>query len=202
MKYLRLGVRIVNTVLGLALVAVFSPSEPAVAHNYGSSNCGTNLELSNCVARDRYQYLYYFNLTSDVAYAVEDTSHYVFRDRTDLEMYRTLSAGSNVDAWLYDGNYGSGYWGVTFCPSGALQGGTNPNRWCQGFTVRFNNGYYPTRWDSVFERDVLTCHELGHTTGLRDRDWTNVYEASCMIDNAYYSDYLSVDDEAHLNSRY
>ena len=201
-RRLRRFLQILNATLVVLIMFAANPREPVSAHNYGSSNCGPNLELSNCVARDRLHYLWYDTLTPQMAVASDDTARYVFRERTQLEMSRTATYGTHVDVNVYDGNYGSGYWGVTFCPQYSSQGGTNPYRWCRPFVVRFNNGYYPSKFDSVFERDVIACHELGHTTGLRDRDYTNSLQTSCMIDNAFYSDYLSEDDEMHLNDRY
>lgn len=125
---------------------------------------------------------------------------------TDMNMYRTLTGGAHVDAYLYQAasGYGSGWWGVTYCPSTSTQGGTHPYRWCRPFAVKFNSGYYPGAFDSVIERDYVACHELGHTAGLLDRPYNGVvYQNSCMIpDYAFYSQTTNADDRAHLNSNY
>ena len=76
------------------------------------------------------------------------------------------------------------FWGVT--------GGSGQGTWCKPRQVKYNNGFYPTAFDTVVEMRHFACHEIGHTLGLvhfgngcmmttgtiiclRDHNWNHQY---------------------------
>lgn len=68
--------------------------------------------------------------------------------------------------------------GYTACHSDALFGGVAPNDlWCipQDIVVNLT---HPSNWDRTQQgRNVVACHEMGHTFGLR-----HINASSCMED--------------------
>jgi len=64
--------------------------------------------------------------------------------------------------------------------TGATYGGSSAShtRWCKPQQIQFNRTY-GSKWDSDSQLHYVTCHELGHTVGLR---YNNV-ETSCMKAN-------------------
>lgn len=167
--HVRQGLRIVNALLGIAIIAIAVGTSSSRAHNFGSISCGPDLAVSVCVARDADHQYYLRSISSDLAASFDYIMGVAYRTPTDINPVRTWTDGSNVDVNVYQGNYGSGYWGVAFCPSSSARGTKGGYTWCDPHTVRYNRGYYPSRFDTYYERQVLACHEMGHTVGLRDR---------------------------------
>ena len=96
----------------------------------------------------------------------------------------------STDVIAYSEDYGdNGAAGWVYCPSDAPQG-TNfaGDRWCQQQQMHFNlNPRYAIFFADDASRDHVTCHELGHTVGLRH--WGNPPETdgppaeTCMQSN-------------------
>jgi hypothetical protein len=84
-----------------------------------------------------------------------------------------------TDVIAFSGDYGeNGAAGWVYCPSDAPQG-TNPSgdRWCRHQELHLNiNPRYGAFFDDDASRDYVTCHEMGHTIGLRH--WGNPPETS------------------------
>lgn len=171
---------------------------PTSASNWGSSNCGSNPYLSYCVADDRYFYVYLAGLNrSDI----RTENAFILDDQLDnrTDMIASVVTGSTYDVRAWDNNYGdTGYWGATYCPSGAAQGGTDPLRWCKPQYIRYNV-YYSYKYDSVQERRAIACHELGHTAGLRHHPNQGV---SCMYDPVVIDALDGGHDIPLINQRY
>ena len=84
-----------------------------------------------------------------------------------------------TDVIAFSGDYGeNGAAGWVYCPAGAPQG-TNPSgdRWCRQQELHLNlNARYGGYFDDDASRDYVTCHEMGHTVGLRH--WGNPPQTS------------------------
>ena len=84
-----------------------------------------------------------------------------------------------TDVIAFSRDYGdNGAAGWVYCPIGAPQG-TNPNgaRWCRHQELHLNiNARYGAFFSDAASRDHITCHELGHTLGLRH--WGNPPQTS------------------------
>ena len=84
-----------------------------------------------------------------------------------------------TDVVAFSGDYGeNGAAGWVYCPTEAAQG-PNPDgdRWCRGQEMHFNvNSRYSVFFADDASRDHVTCHELGHTIGLRH--WGNPPQTS------------------------
>lgn len=109
------------------------------------------------------------------------------------DMYsETRSSHDNSDVAAYVANYGEGEpIGETECISwsGVV---------CYHWHVRYNT-YYSSYFDTLNEKKHMTCHEYGHTTGLRhypDGSTTT----SCM--KVPSSKYFSNHDINHINDYY
>ncbi|MGL5829038.1 MAG: hypothetical protein ACRC0L_05650, partial [Angustibacter sp.] len=93
-------------------------------------------------------------------------------DLTDMVVYRDES-DPFPDVKLNDYNYGpSTSWvALTQCPTyNTGTGGAHPNRWCRNQRNIFNTYFYWYEtgvYDDQYQRRKLTCHEMGHTVGLR-----------------------------------
>lgn len=172
--------------------------EAVSATNWGSSSCGPDPYASYCVADDRYHYVYLAgvgrsDIRSDSAYILDRE----LDNRTDL--IASVVTGSSYDVRAYQQSYGdTGYYGATYCPTGAAQGGSDPARWCRPQYVRFNT-YYTFAFDTAEERRSIACHELGHTAGLRH--YPEAPSDSCMYPTAYVST-LTLHDIVMINNHY
>lgn len=84
-----------------------------------------------------------------------------------------------TDVIAFSRDYGdNGAAGWVYCPIGAPQG-TNPSgaRWCRHQELHLNvNPRYGAFFADAASRDHITCHELGHTLGLRH--WGNPPQTS------------------------
>jgi hypothetical protein len=162
---------------------------------FGSSNCGADLELSNCVANNKDHQLHYYQLQSGQLNASRWVMENVYAP-TQLNYFETTI--SNADAIVYDFTFGlTGWWGVTYCGTGASQGGTDPDRWCRPFTVQYNLSY-PGVFDTQADRRYIACHELGHSVGLRDLS----DGATCMDDTQIVHQFLSAHQIGDINAQY
>jgi hypothetical protein len=79
-----------------------------------------------------------------------------------------------TDVVAYSTDYGeNGAAGWVYCPVSSPQGRNhNGDRWCRGQEMHLNiNPRYAIFFDDDASRDHVTCHEFGHTVGLRH--WGN-----------------------------
>ncbi len=83
---------------------------------------------------------------------------------TAMSTSKLTSKTSSTDVVAYVADYGDArWWGKTSCPLSARKW-TSKGRLCDRFIVRFNIEHGPF---SQWEKEMLACHEFGHTVGLR-----------------------------------
>ncbi|MFG1913464.1 matrixin family metalloprotease [Micromonospora sp. NPDC048898] len=182
--------------------------ESAFANNFGSicdnaTDCVSLANNSNHAVR-------YVNLSDEAPHGIPNMT--VAADwavtqynGTDLNVYRDQS-DPLPDLELHDYNYGpTGWVGIAKCPAtNTGTGGSHPNRWCRGQQNIYNGNYYWYDYgyfDTDYQRRVVSCHEMGHSVGLRHNVlttnscmWTYVTEATGSV--------LSQHDKDHINARY
>jgi len=135
-----------------------------------------------------------YNQLSATRYA----SNWVYDPVTEVDTTEVSSA-SGVDLivrdWTSDN---SDAWAWVECDQGAAYGGTDPRRWCRPQVLRYDLSD-TIRYDEVFERRYMACHEMGHSLGLRHSS----NSASCLFPNQATSDVLVANDEViELNGHY
>jgi hypothetical protein len=177
---------------GLVLLA------PSVSgSNFGSSNCGPDPVLSNCIANNYTHGVYFANLETAQASATDLSLTYDYNP-TDLLAFQETSVGV-ADAKAFDYAYGmNGWWGWVICPSSSAKGGSNPNVWCKPQELRYNLTYRTVAFSDPLKRAYMACHELGHTVGLRDSG----DDDSCMFDDEVTSGVLTSHDVGHIDAKY
>ena len=130
------------------------------------------------------------SLTDGLADSLRDTMAEDY-GATQLIVVEDPEVTPLTDVVAFAGDYGeNGAAGWVYCPTEAPQG-ANPNgdRWCRGQEMHFNlNPRYSIFFADDGSRDHVTCHELGHTVGLRH--WGNPPQtsgtdvgATCMNSN-------------------
>lgn len=143
------------------------------------------------VGNDRHHFVVFDStLTEGLASSLRDTMAEDYHP-TDLIMFPRTKITSVTDVIAYSTDYGdNGAAGWVHCPSDAPQGlNSVGDRWCKRQELHFNlNARFATFFADDESRDHITCHELGHTLGLRH--WGNPPEspgpvgATCMHANA------------------
>jgi len=145
-------------------------------------------------------------LTDGLASSLRDTMAEDY-DPTDLTMVEQDSVTQATDVIAYSEDYGDiGAAAWVYCPTDAPQG-KNPtgDRWCQRQELRLNlNPRFAVFFADDGSRDHVTCHELGHTVGLRH--WGNPPNSggpaapTCMnADNPNGPPDLHQIDVSHIN---
>ncbi len=131
---------------------------------------------SRCTSvADNLRHHVYFDqtLTDGLASALRATMAEDY-DPTDLVLIEQAEVTPPTDVIAYSEDYGdNGAAGWVYCPTDAPQG-TNArgDRWCRMQEMHFNlNPRFAAFFDDAVSRDHITCHELGHTVGLRH--WGN-----------------------------
>ena len=98
---------------------------------------------------------------------------------TNLALVEDPFATRLTDVIAFSGDYGeNGAAGWVYCPANAPQGvNAVGDRWCRQQEMHFNiNPRYSIFFDDDASRDHVTCHEMGHTLGLRH--WGNPPQTS------------------------
>jgi hypothetical protein len=187
-------------VLAVAMVvtlAVGAGPEPAHGHHGGRdiSSLFTCLELEmppRCTSvADDLHVAFDDSLSDGLAESLAQAMAEAYDGPTKLTMVVDESPTDRTDAIAFSTDYGeNGAAGWVYCPRDAPQG-VNPSdhRWCRGQEIHFNlNPRYSAFFADDGSRDHVTCHELGHTIGLRH--WGNPPEtdeggvgATCMNAN-------------------
>jgi hypothetical protein len=118
------------------------------------------------------------SLTDGLAASLRDTMAEDY-GATQLIVLEQSDVTPLTDVVAFSGDYGeNGAAGWVYCPTEAAQG-ANPrgDRWCRGQEMHFNvNARYSVFFADDASRDHITCHELGHTVGLRH--WGNPPQTS------------------------
>jgi len=217
MTVLRSALPRVTVALGLVVAAfgfVTAYSGPAHATNFGSTACTDPPDARGrgcvSVANNIYHAATYVNL-GETTQAIPGlptamTAALADLNGTALVAYRDES-DPLPDIRVQDWNWGalSGVVAWTECPVDHTgEGGTNPHRWCRGQRLKFNVYYWVSAtnyYDTPSQRQNVTCHELGHSVGLRHRAdsfgtcmWTHAGDFA----HSRYDDH----DRAHINGYY
>lgn len=123
---------------------------------------------------------------------------------TDVSVAAEMSTpDSNTDVIYYDYDYWNfcGFnWhtlgstiGLTVCVS--LSGSR-----CNQFEVHLDTSFTESR--TSLERQALSCHETGHTLGLKHQGITSQSYYGCMPNPFVAIDYFSDHDVGHINANY
>ncbi|HET8776120.1 MAG TPA: hypothetical protein VFN76_00535 [Candidatus Limnocylindria bacterium] len=144
-------------------------------------NCNRPVTPPRCTSvGDNPRHLVYFDpsLTDELAASMRRTLADDYGP-TKLVVIEQSRLTRMTDVIVFSGDYGeNGAAGWVYCPSDAPQG-TNPSgdRWCRQQELHLNlNARYGAYFDDDASRDYVTCHEMGHTIGLRH--WGNPPQTS------------------------
>jgi hypothetical protein len=114
------------------------------------------------------------SLTDGLADSLRQSMAKAYDEPTKLTMVVQSTPSRKTDAIAFSDDYGeNGAAGWVYCPADAPHG-ANPSgdRWCRHQEIHFNlNPRYAVFFADDASRDHVTCHELGHTLGLRH--WGN-----------------------------
>ncbi len=194
----------VATLGALAGLAVVPSAEAAPTTNtFGSTKCVGSPR--NCVnIADNALHTWYWegkfgNQIPGIAAAMQAAVN-DYEVKTDLTTAKSARS-KTLDVQVTDYNYGlTGILGWVECRPGSKTNGKDPNRTCDRQKLRLN-GSYPQQFNTAAKRLSLSCHELGHTVGLRH----TADVTSCMrspFDDARFSTTLSVTDIRNINAYY
>ena len=168
------------TVLTLLLVA--QPSGLAIGHHGGRDigslfNCdrpGVDPPRCTSVADNLVHHVHFDqSLTEGLASSLRDTMVEDYTP-TDFTMIEQPEVTWQTDVTVFSQDYGdNGAAGWVYCPTDAPQGiNSSGHRWCRHQELHLNlNARYGAYFADDASRDHVTCHELGHTIGLRH--WGN-----------------------------
>ena len=181
--------RLTHRLLVAAAIAILAlPPFPAITDaDHGGRditaqfNCDRPVTPPRCTSvGDNPRHLVYFDpsLAPDLAAAMRRTIADDYGP-TKLVVIEQAKLTRMTDVIVFSGDYGeNGAAGWVYCPSDAPQG-TNPSgdRWCRHQELHLNlNARYAAYFDDDASRDYVTCHEMGHTLGLRH--WGNPPQTS------------------------
>jgi hypothetical protein len=177
--------RLIAVIGAILLLAGQSPMPAAGDHDgipfgpFGSCRRpNTNPPRCTSMANDLRHHVYFdSSLTADLARSMRATMAEDY-EPTDFTMIEQAAITAATDVVVFSRDYGeNGAAGWVSCPPDAPQG-INPtgDRWCQRQELHFNlNPRYAAYFADDASRDYMTCHELGHTLGLRH--WGNPPES-------------------------
>lgn len=174
--------------MGLTLVlALIAPFAGDVAGDHGGRPIGALFACDRPVTpprctsvADNRRHLVFFDetLTDGLAASLRDTMVEDY-GAGGLIMTEQQSLTGQTDVIAFSQDYGdNGAAGWVYCPRDAPQG-INPSgdRWCRQQELHLNlNARYAVFFADDPSRDHVTCHELGHTVGLRH--WGNPPQTS------------------------
>lgn len=206
---MRYGKRWGVALLAVALVALM-PTALVQGSNVGSNTAsgGTgahacdNTPASQCVANNGSHEIIDSGLSAGSGSGSWKTSMNaavtLYNGNADVSVFWG-SPVNGYDVSAVNANYGqNGRWGWTECAdpvNGVVYGGTDPDRWCRPQFLDFNDFYSQTS----SQKNVITCHELGHTLGLRHSNETS---GSCMKKDQRTINGITTHDHAMLNGQY
>lgn len=174
-------IRLPLLILVASFAALVPNLEEASGHHGGREigslfTCDRPVTPPRCTSvADDHRHLVYFDesLTPDLAASMRETMTGDY-GATRLLVIEQSRLTSSTDVVAFSRDYGeNGAAGWVYCPPDAPQG-TNPSgaRWCRQQELHLNlNPRYGAFFADDPSRDHVTCHEMGHTIGLRH--WGN-----------------------------
>lgn len=200
------GALIVMVTAGTAMATNFGgPRDPGY-------HCDTIPETSKCVGENTSHSVFIESsvdaeLVEEIVWSVAN-----YTAVSDISMFISTSSSSDVKVRAV--NYGSGetWWASGACETAGpptIYGGSETplpgNRWCKPQIFRYNLYWRASKYPTDNNERSVTCHELGHTIGLRhpnsgtgDPDWTN----SCMKLSNQTKITTTSHDRIHIDARY
>lgn len=183
----------------LALVVVLGQASGTVTADHGGRDIGSFMACDRpvtpprctSVGDDRLHLVTFDDsLRDDLAAAMRASMAEDYDRPTQLRVIEQPRLTPLTDVVAFSGDYGdNGAAGWVYCPSDAPQGLNRlGHRWCRTQQLHLNdNPRYGLFFDDDASRGHISCHELGHTLGLRH--WGNPPEtdgpvgATCMNAN-------------------
>lgn len=180
---------------------------PAYASNFGSTACGGSPR--NCVSladNALHEWCEEGTLGNQIPgiYTTFVESMDDYDEYTDLTTSHVCPITSNRDVIVTDAEYGpnNGIVAWVECLPTSATSGSHPNLRCDQQKLRFNSySAYSNYYDSYSNRLSISCHEIGHTVGLRH---TNSADTDSCMDNfsESRSTLTSLHDDSHINGNY
>lgn len=187
----RLGISMVAALAGLSLLASATVIQ---ATNFGSEGTAGSSGTTNGVwlqVNGTWTVAKVYIDNSSVAAGVDYALTYQYGP-TDLGVYgASTTSCASYDTCVYDSYYGAnGFYGWNQCAG--TTSGSHPSQTCSQTHIKINLSYTPGSWF------WLTCHEMGHSVGLRHTSDTS----SCLFTPNGSSSSLTSHDVSHLNGQY
>ncbi len=167
----------------LAIGALYLMSAPGVvsAKNWGAGvppkqadRCTIQDEDSQCTAQNGTHTVWVLSsVNSDLKAAITASVENDYDDsssnNTDINASMVSDPGA-ADVWVFEKDDAvANRWGYGTCTSDSTFGESGLNEWCRPQAIFFNNDHESEWEDDAHpeKRRWVTCHELGHTLGLR-----------------------------------
>jgi hypothetical protein len=174
----------------LLLAASMVADAPVVhAGNWGAHDpavrCTEDDPLSQCAANNANPHNVYMVFLNDPELVTETqlTMSEDYNPSSVIQTYVVTSLGTE-DVRVYNGDYGTmnGARAWTTCEEFSQHGLVGTFReWCKPQLLFYNRGHYPLDYNNINERRHITCHDIGHTHGLRHTSGTS----SCMYNGDF-----------------
>ena len=159
--------------------ALASHGGPEIGSFLACNDPARNPPRCTSVGNDPQHFVYFGeSLSDELASSLRDTMAEDYRP-TRLMLFERHRITSVTDVVAEAADYGdNGAAGWVNCPPESPQGTNDQgHRWCQRQDLRLNlNPLYAVFFADDASRDYVTCHELGHTVGLRH--WGNPPQSS------------------------
>lgn len=183
--------------VGLVLVSASVFAAPTSATNYSGATGNTGCEPESILNEaDDYYHLFYWDDLTDKTQTAANNSRLDDLEPTALSTFVLSSSGESIDVAAHDNDYTNycGYnWstiaGLATCAY--LREGTSK---CEKHHVYFDLSDVNNL--SLSERNSLTCHEFGHTVGLKHRP------GGCMTGDPVWPVDLTDHDRDHIQANY
>ncbi len=202
----------------LGALALVAQAPAAVSADHGGDSIGSLMRCDrpvtpprcSSVGNDMWHFIYIDpSVPPELADSLRQAMAQAY-DPTYLVLIEQPEITPATDAIAYAGDHGAnGAAGWVYCPPQSPQGlNSRGDRWCQHQEIHFNlNARYAIFFDDDASRDHISCHELGHTIGLRH--WGNPPEsdapraATCMnADTPNGPTTLHPNDADHIRQYY
>ncbi|HLT62698.1 MAG TPA: hypothetical protein VK020_15960 [Microlunatus sp.] len=181
---------------------------PAHATNFGSTPCtGTPRTCVNLADNSLHTWYPQGTLGNDIpgmATAVQ-TAMNDYEKNTDIVTQKVQNATTDVTVTDYSYPPYPQFLGWVDCYPSSKTSGSDPNRRCDRQVLRFNAASPSKYWNTAAKRRSLSCHEIGHTLGLRHPSESQGGATSCLktpFNPDKFSQVTSAHDNAHINAHY